>query len=323
MKFLEKNLSIKNILNIHEDMTKIECLNEMIKNIDKIDMGNIREYNELILLNNELSKIDKIDNDVKDINDEIDNLKKYINVLHDLKFTINKSGNEKFIYSVDKIKNYVNFFEKNYINIVEFNNIYIEYDKSLQKTIDKILINYDKDSILVWLRNININYNELTNGDLLSIKKIHTTNELLNEFSVRIKNNKIDVMELINFKDILFFDKNIENLINLDKNKLNKIISSSYELSEIVSVILHDKHKMLNSFNEGKIIMLLNKAVNLKTFNTYHSIIDSIENKIDDNDLYKNKIEYSNLINLFLTDFEKLLSKWKYTVMIVIILILL
>lgn len=308
MKFLEKNLSIKNILNINEHMTKIECLNKVIINFNKINIEDIREYNELILLNSELSKTYEINNDIKYISDEINYLKKYIKILKNLEVYINKSKNLKFISSVDKIENYIDFFEKNHINIMCFNNMYKENDNSLQKTIDKALKSYDKESILTWLKNIKVNYNELTNDDLLAIKKINTTNELLNEFSTRIKNNEIELKNLIHLKDVLFFEKNIDNLINLENKEFNTIITNIFELDAIFQNCTHDKNKILYLFNESKLYILINKAIEFKNKNLFVSIINSIYNKIDENDLLKNKIEYNNLINLFLTSIVNLVA---------------
>ena len=283
------NLSKKLIEEVGTERTVGRPLNEVEEKIKKLKMTK-KELEEFSTTNIEIKEnIKEIENNLKNIEDEINLIKEIKNIKNDeeikkekinINQQIKKEYEEKIINLKNKIKNTKNIKEKNnkknkinlvIIPILIFLNILINFI-NLSKIIKTIII---YSSIIYLILNIIIylinKYKNKKINKINNLEKIKLEKEI--EILEENKNNK--EKEIINIKNKIL-EKNNEELKTLKNN-----FSKNFNEEEIINLFNYNL-KEINEQIEELNKIYNNKRIELNTISIKEKEINNkIENKIE------------------------------------------
>lgn len=283
----------------------VELINKNTQLINDIT----NNFNTLNIKNNK--SIQYIENEIKEIRLNIDEINKLINYLklnYENNFKINEHNKEDTIDKSNKITNTIMeeiILNKNKINVIETNldiiNSSIHNMKVLIENINNKHNNSIEDIIneyKVSLKNCKeeIIYSVLKTTDLFNFK--------LNEFEKRsIKEVETTNIKLNKIEDLLFKLKEKFNLYEIEQNnKLNIDNNLNNLISEDIETLKYSNNNLTKQFEELQ--LNINIEINNKIENAY-SNINKIEsellNKLDKIESSNMKIndEYNNYLNKF------------------------
>ncbi len=292
----EDNVSYKNVINnlSKKLLEEVGTERSMDRPLNKVQ----KEYNELKKLIEELNNCIEINNELKikkqEINDELKNIEKEIEILKEIKIikeneekenekiNINNNIKNEFIEKINNLKNQINNNEENN----NYNNLKNKkINNNLKNNLNIINLIFIPVLIILNILINFINVSKILQNTIIYFTVIYLLINLIIYIIKKINNKKY-----IKNKNIekIKIEKEIEVLEENKKNKEKEIELLKSELIKINNIKLEEiKNKYKDNINEKDLMNLFNQNLNKLNYNLEYM-----------NNTYNNKRIELNSINI-------------------------